>query len=138
MKLNYRPEDEKSFTRYDISTYIFIPNNLDINRHTYAKNDFYNDIQTHIRFKTPTVLLKKIAKENDSPFEMLRKSFEDLLAHHDPASESNAENQVKMFCCITKSAIRDHINLIRRHKNPKDASYLVREYEWCGRDHIQI
>ena len=128
MKLNYKPQGEKSFTRYDIATWIFIPGSLDINRRTYMKDDFYNDIQTHIRFKTPTVPLRNVAKGEDSPFGKLAKSFDGLTARNGAAAEPDAENQVKIFCCIVKSAIRDHISLIGRHKDPQNTSYLVAEY----------
>ncbi len=128
MKLNYKPEGEKSFTRYDLAAWIFIPGSLDINRRTYSKEDFYNDIKTHIRFKTPTVPLRNVTKGEDSPLGKLARSFEGLSTYFDHAAEPNPENQIKIFCCIVKTALRDHVELIKKHRNPENAGYLVTEY----------
>ncbi len=45
----------------------FIPNSLDVNRYTYTKNNFYNDLKTNIRLTTPVYLLREIAEGDNSP-----------------------------------------------------------------------
>ena len=80
IKLGYQLAGDKKTTAYDIETYLFFPNSLGINPHTYGKDVFYNDIQTYIRLKTPTILLKDIVTGKGSPLEKLRVSVERLVS----------------------------------------------------------
>ena len=41
IKWAYKCNNEKKYTTYDIETYFFIPQNLGINKASYAKNDFF-------------------------------------------------------------------------------------------------
>jgi hypothetical protein len=58
IKLDYSLDEGKK-TTYQVSTYIFIPPSLGINKNTYSKEDFYRDIQNYIRLKTPTLILRE-------------------------------------------------------------------------------
>lgn len=58
LKFSYPLDRSRKTTEYHVETYIFIPNNLCVNASTYSKDDFFNDMQKYIRFKTPTVLLR--------------------------------------------------------------------------------
>ncbi len=109
IKLEYQLERQKQSTTYDIETYVFFPNSLGVNRHTYHKNDFYHDMQTYVRLKTPIVLLTEMVKGSDSPLRKLQTSMERVLSHVSDRTTARYEYQVKMFCCIFKSAIRDHV-----------------------------
>ena len=128
IKLGYQFRGEKETTAYDVETYLFFPNSLKISRHTYSKTDFYNDIQVYIRFKTPTVLLKDIVRGMQSPFAKLNKSVERLLSQLNETTISHYEYHVKMFCCIFKSAIRDHVSFIVTKEDPVDIEDLLSNY----------
>lgn len=128
LKLRYTLAPDQKATAYDIDTYIFLPHSLGINRHTYKHDDFYNDIQAYLRLKTPTVLLRDLAASADNPFGRLRRSFEQLIAQPHKTTMANYEYQIKMFCCIFKSAIRDHVDFIAHQHTSRDIEDLLAQY----------
>ena len=83
IKLGYMLPHEKQNTFYNIETYLFIPNNLGINNHTYKRDDFYNDIHSYIRFKTPDIPLKNIVDNQESPYKKLKKTITKLSTNID-------------------------------------------------------
>ncbi len=128
IKLGYKLEGKQRTTSYDIETYLFLPNSLGINRHFYTKDDFYNDIQAYIRLKTPTVLLKDLIQGENSPFQKLSRCFERLTSQLTDIAISEYEYQIKMFCCIFKSAIRDHVAFISTKIHTGDIQDLLGKY----------
>lgn len=124
IKLGYQLGEQK-ITAYDIETYLFFPDSLGINRHTYSKDDFYNDMQAHIRLKTPTVLLRDMVMGARSPLEKLRASFERLILRVNKTTIAHYEYQIKMFCCIFKSAIRDHVSFTATKVHAGDIEDLL-------------
>jgi hypothetical protein len=129
MKLGYRVLDEGKITPYRIEMYFFIPNSLDVNKHNYSKKDFFSDLQTYIRFKSPVVLLRNIAGDDENaPIVKLKNSFSKLVHHPDDESVSNYTRQIKMFSCVVKSALRDHVHFIEKQKTQDNLDSLVKEY----------
>ena len=129
LKIGYKILEEDVDTLYNIEMYFFIPTSLDVNKNNYSKSDFYNDLQTYIRFKAPTVILRNIATGNgDFPIQKLKNSFEQLINHQDDESIAKYVRQIKMFSCIIKSALRDHVHFISKQKSNDDFNALVNEY----------
>ncbi|MCB9139945.1 MAG: hypothetical protein H6642_16500 [Caldilineaceae bacterium] len=54
-------------TRYQIVTYFFLPRSLGVNARLYSTAQFYNDIQSYVRFKTPDFTLQELAVAPTSP-----------------------------------------------------------------------
>ncbi len=121
-KLDYELLDGKK-TCYRISTYIFIPQSLGVNRHTYTKADFYRDIQSYIRLKTPPLILRDFTEHSASPL----LSIEKLTAIENWASDRRCKERLidnlKFISAILKSAMREHFNLIykRVHEATPDS-----------------
>lgn len=129
IKIGYKISPEDLNTLYNIEMYFFIPNSLDINKNSYTKKDFYGDLQTYLRFKSPTVILRNIASPSkDSPIQKLKNSFEQLLKHQDDNTTADYVRQLKMFACILKSALRDHVSFIAKQKIKEDTENLINEY----------
>ena len=128
IKLGYQLADKKTTTSYDIETYLFFPNSLGINRHSYSKQNFYNDIQTYIRLKTPIILLQDIVKGKQAPLKKLRGRIERLLLRSSQPSIAKYEYQIKMFCCICKSAIRDHVSFTSSRSTAIDVEDALMKY----------
>jgi len=129
LKIGYKILEQDLDTLYNIEMYFFIPNSLDINKNNYTKKDFYNDLQTYIRFKSPTIILRNIVSGNgDSPIQKLKRSFDQLLVHQDDKNIANYIRQIKMFICILKSALRDHVHFITKQKIQDDFEALINEY----------
>lgn len=124
-----RKSVEDDINEFSINTWMFVPNNLDINRSTYSKEQFYKDTQSNVRLITPIYGLKDIYASENSPLSRLQKAFENLLT--DTTSEEKISDytfQIKMFSSIFKSASRDRAYYIIEQKNESNIENLVREY----------
>ncbi len=128
IKLNYKLEDKKKFANYIIDTYMFLPNSLDINQSTYSKQNFYNDIQSYIRLKTPTVLIQNLVKGENSPFEKLKKIVESVVQNSIRFENTDYEHQIQIYCSIFKSALRDHVHFIEEKTESEDLELLIEKY----------
>jgi hypothetical protein len=113
IKLDYELLDGKK-TCYQVSTFIFIPQNLGINPYTYTKADFYRDIQSYIRLKTPTLILRDFTEHSASPLTAIQK----IISTEDWANNAEYKEQLlnnfKLLSAMLKSSIRDHFNLIQK------------------------
>ena len=60
---------------YSVETYFFVPKALNIGPHSYLKENFYNDTQRYIRFKTPKVSLSRLCDPSleTSPLTRIKK-----------------------------------------------------------------
>jgi hypothetical protein len=128
IKLHYPISRKSAVAAYDLECYIFVPNGLGMNRSNYSKAKFYDDLQTHIRFKTPSVPLTAIAGGKDSPLAKLAASADALQECDNNAKFENFEYQLKLFCCILQSSLRDFIVYIGETTNPDDRGRLVQQY----------
>jgi len=101
-------------TRYRIATYFFLPQSLGINEKTYPKRYFYQDIQSHIRLKTPSLNLREFTEGNSSPLCQIEKfvsagSWVSQTERHDWLL-----TQLKLLSAMFKSSLREHYLLIQR------------------------
>lgn len=116
---------------YNIETYFFIPQNLGISKATYSKYDFYNDLKTYIRFKTPSILLQNIANGTNTVLNDLKKAFEAVIAQPDRQRLIEYENGIKLFCCEFKSSLRDHVEYMGTNTKKEDVDFLLGQYIAC-------
>jgi len=128
IKLNYPFRPDNAAATYDLACYIFIPHNLGIHQESYSKSNFYNDLQVHIRFKTPSIPLNAIAGPNETPMARLRESTERLSVTTDPATVNQFEYRLKIFCCILNSALRNFVSFIEQTSDREDRDRLIAEY----------
>lgn len=113
---------------FEVNTWIFIPNSIDINRNTYSKDQFYSDIQSTIRLITPIYLLQDIAGEQQSPLNNLAASIEAMLENPTRTSFKNYEYELQMFLAIFKSATRDTIAHLTANAMKEDTEFLCHSY----------
>lgn len=94
-------------TAYKVETYFFIPKGLNINFQTYKKDDFYNNIQNNIRFKTPVMSVKNLIDPDYelSPFNEIDKL---LLGGQSASNDANLIYEIKMLGCILRGFLRDN------------------------------
>jgi hypothetical protein len=128
LKFGYSTRRKQKVNLFEVNTWIFIPLSLDINRHTYSKDDFYKDLKSNIRLITPEFLLRDIADRSKSPFTHLEDSFNALAASPTRANSREFEHQIKMFSSILKSSLRDHREHIIRNIATEDREYLISDY----------
>ena len=134
LKFGYSTRRKVKENLFEVNTWIFIPNSLDINRQTYSKTDFYKDLKTNIRLITPEFLLRDIADRKKSPFIHLEDSFNALAASPTRGNAREYEHQIKMFSSILKSSLRDHREHIIRNIETEDRDYLISNYLRSSRD----
>lgn len=114
-KVGYVPEDGVIYNDFYMNTWIFIPEVLDVNRHTYTKDTFYRDVISYMRLITPRYLLSELTDDDTLPFVRIKQ------ACSNPKNENGEfETEVKMYCSIVKSSLRDAFEQMASHKN-KDA-----------------
>jgi hypothetical protein len=128
IKLGYKPSREEVASDYQVDTYLFIPDSLDINQQTYNKKDFYNDLKIYVRFITPICLLKDILNCTIDPYNRLKKACDILIRKGITKNILQFEFHVKMFCSIFSSSLSREIFHIKRNRNSQDANYLVQDF----------
>lgn len=119
--------DRKTTNSYFVQTYFFIPDNLNINRETYSSVDFYKDLRSTIRLKTPAILLKNLAADTES-MARVRRSIDNLMAMRSRQSISSYEYHVKMFCLVYKKSIGVQLRFLKKSDKVKECDHLVSEF----------
>ncbi len=129
VKFTYPVDTSHEMLDYKVETYMFIPNNLCINKATYSKDEFYSDIQKYIRFKTPVMHLREMNGAEKSPLARLESSIRKLLASMgDDLAEQEYFDSVKIFCSMFKSALRDEEIFIEKSAESPDFRQLLDTY----------
>ncbi len=125
-------ERAREGNEFGISTWLFLPNSLDINRVTYSKKQFYRDTRSNVRLVTPVFSLESICAKDNSPFTKLRDSLEALARQaHDGLLLDDFSFQIRMFASIFKSATRDkatslmEVKLSRQELCKETGSFLA-------------
>jgi hypothetical protein len=128
-KDHYKLLKDEGYTSYELETFIFVPKSLGIHRHSYPAEQFYSDMKTYVRFKTPTILLKDMIDGPGNYYERLHKSIEALLEQPEDARRlSEYVGMIKMFCSILKSTLRDHVDFISQRRDMRDRIQLASDY----------
>ncbi|SHF88488.1 hypothetical protein [Dysgonomonas macrotermitis] len=114
---------------FGINTWLFVPNNIDINRSTYSKEQFYKDTKSYIRLITPVYTLQEIYMGESSPLSRLKKAIEDITSDPENAEfQKNYIFQIRMFSSIFKSASRDRAFYIIEEEENDLLNGLIDEY----------
>lgn len=128
LKISYSlPRDCRSSV-YELDLYMFAPENLGINAETYTKQRFYADLQTRIRLKTPSVALNRLVANKASALDQLRASLEAVAVQSRNDPPADYEKQIKLFCCLARSAIRDSVVYVQGIPHAEDRERLVSQY----------
>lgn len=128
LKLNYPLPQGPGKAFYEVGLYLFAPLSLGINPATYAKQQFYTDLQTYIRVKTPSIPLNRLADGEMTPLGKLRAVIEAMVRQPSKKPPADYESQVKLFCCILKSGIRDFVTYVHETALAEDRERLVDNY----------
>ncbi|RLD47012.1 MAG: hypothetical protein DRI88_06720 [Bacteroidetes bacterium] len=120
--------DRRKKNNYFVNIYLFLPNALDVNKHSFTKQDFYNSLKTYIRLTTPPYSLQNIINGKNSPFAKLRESILSYVSSPDTDKKDDFELQVKRFCSIIGTALRRESNHILRAKNSDEQERVTNDY----------
>lgn len=131
IKVGFMGKEGVSNNRFNLNTWFFVPGSLDINRHTYSKEDFYKDLKSNIRLITPVFTLKDIATGDQSPIISIKKTLKKLFEKGDEATLKEVEYQIKMFNSILKSALREDLRMVTRLTDDSQVAASVDNYIQC-------
>lgn len=109
-KVGFSGSERDANSNFNVNTWFFIPNSLDINSGTYGKDHFYRDVKSNIRLITPEFSMLEMVEYEAIPLNNLKQSLKSFLAHQ--IGSTDLEFQVKMFCAIFKSALRNSVREI--------------------------
>lgn len=87
--------------------WFFVPQSIDINKDTYPKSQFYQDIKSNVRLITPKFLLRDIIAGERCPLTKLTQAFNALASTPTRTATRNFEYHIKMFAAISHSSGRD-------------------------------
>jgi len=128
IKLHYPLSRDRSVRSYDLECYIFVPHSLGLHRSNYSKAKFYDDLQTHTRFKTPSVLLTRVGEGPDSPLSKLEASATGLQESRHDAQASEFECRLKLFCSILQSSLGKFVDFINETTDQGDRDSEIQQY----------
>ncbi len=106
-KIVYPIEKTSRVNDYFVDAFFFLPRNLSVNSQTYTGREFYNDLSEYLRFKTPSVSLKNLAKDDTPPLVRLSGAIDALPRHY-----GDYNRHLKMFCSIVRSALKHNADRI--------------------------
>lgn len=128
MKVGFTAQQKYEENEFTVNMWLFIPNSLDINKHTYSKSDFYRDMKSYIRLITPIYLLRDIARREALPLKLLREVFKKVSINPNQNNIADYETHIKMFQSIVKSSLRDEMLHIKESESEEDRAYLLDNY----------
>lgn len=111
--INKDPKTKKS--SYLLEAFFFIPENLQINKESYSKEQFFLDLNNRIRFKTPQMSFKGIISNSNklSPINVILGKLKDLeYGKNEPDTEIRIEREIRLLACIVKVTLRDQFNYL--------------------------
>ena len=114
-KVGFSGTEGVKVDHFDVNSWIFIPNGLDINEQTYVKDRFYSDMKSNVRLLTPAFTLKQMVEGEEAPIRHVKKALEASLKEPSQDHLDEFEFQLKLFASIFKSSIRDESASIMAH-----------------------
>lgn len=128
IKLDYKIGDFGTPKSYDVAAYFFVPLSLGVTPKAYSRQDFYGDLLSRIRIKTPVIPLQNFINGISSPLIKLSTAVKNVAQRPTRVTNAEFEYHLKMFCCILKSALRDQVQSIRTRKSAVDVNGLVTQF----------
>lgn len=113
-KVGYSGAAQEAYSDFEMSTWIYLPEALDVNAHTYPKENIYRDMLSHMRLITPVYPLPLLAQCEQLPYKRLEQACHDVLAEPTDTARANYEKEIKNYCSIFKSSLRDACRMLSR------------------------
>jgi hypothetical protein len=106
-KIGYQVPEGTDYSDFEMATWIFIPEALDVNRHTYPREKFYHDMLSYMRLITPVYTLEKLALSSELPYQLLEKACQSIASQPTEQNKEEYEKEIKSYASIFKSSLRD-------------------------------
>ena len=133
-KVGFVAEGDKPTSEFQMNTWIYIPETLDVNRYTYSKDSFYRDTRSYLRFITPSYRLSELADDYILPYKRLRQACYNIVENLSEKTRKAYETEIKMYASIVKSSIRDgYVEVMNSQDEAEKAKladlYLINIYK---------
>lgn len=96
---------------FRVDAFFFLPTNLGVSALSYGKDDFFKDVLSYLRFKTPSLQTSELADplNSHSPLNVLTFNLKQLVdrPERDPALEQSTIHEAKLLGCILIANWRD-------------------------------
>ena len=119
-KIGFSGREGVKEDHFDVNSWIFIPNGLDINKQTYSKERFYADMKSNVRLLTPAFTLKQMLEGEEAPLHHVKNALEAVTAEATEERLNEFEFQLKLFASIFKSSIRNESAHLMAHPDEPD------------------
>jgi len=96
-KMGFVAGDQPHEGDFSVGMWIFVPGSLDITPTTFTKAEFYRSVKSNIRLITPRYNLGDVVGGEAQPLKNVLATTNDI----------DYDYQLKLFCAIVKSALRD-------------------------------
>lgn len=104
MRHSYRLQAD-SQSQYRITTYIFLPQSLGINKSVYSEREFYRRIQNYVRLRTPEFSLAELLTEERSPLVQLLNTLNETGWEADSRKRERVITSLKFARAIVKNRL---------------------------------
>lgn len=111
-KINFSGR-EQQHRLFKMNSWLFVPSSLNINASTYSKEQFYRDVKSNVRLKTPQFTLQQLAEIDVLPLRHLGTSVKKLIDAPSTEGLQDLEFHIKMYVAIYKSALRDETKALQ-------------------------
>lgn len=128
LELGYPISPDVQRVEYELEAYLFLPPTLGINRDNYSKINFYDDLDAHIRLRTPSVPLDAIVPSASGPLSRLSASVFRLAENAGPDTVDKFVIQVKLFCCVVRKSLRKFVHAANEVRNPEERARRCERY----------
>jgi hypothetical protein len=128
VELGYPVPPDHQRIEYELEAYLFLPPTLGINRDNYSKANFYDDLDAHLRLRTPSVPLDAIVSSASGPLSRLNASVIRLSEHADRNTVETFVIQLKLFCCVVRKSLRKYAEAASSINNPDERLRICKRY----------
>lgn len=111
-KINFSGK-EQQHRLFKMNSWLFIPYSLNINATTYSKDQFYQDVKSNVRLKTPLFTLQQLADAESLTVRNLSAAVQKYAETQTSVCLQDLEFHIKMYVAIYKSALRDETKALQ-------------------------
>lgn len=111
-KINFSGK-EQQHRLFKMNSWLFVPSSLNINASTYSKEQFYQDVKSNVRLKTPQFTLQQLADAEALTVRNLSDAVQKYAETPTSACMQDLEFHIKMYVAIYKSALRDETKALQ-------------------------
>ncbi len=140
LKFTYPVVQDVRRSDYTVDTFLFLPSALDINPGTYTSDDFFHDLKTNIRLKTPVCNLHDL--KGSCPYVQGLEQAVQLLPeglpgkHQETDQETDFEHRLKLFCSVYNRALEEEARRISEFAG-ENLPHEMEAYQRSIRDMLQ-